>query len=497
MIGVEGADDGTAVAGGDAAASSTSERMRFAFLAEVARCLADSLDVTTTLQTVTGLALPYFGGWCVVDVVEPDDTIRRIAVVHPDPAAQRRVRAFYEEHPPQADDPIGAAQVIRTRHSEFLTMDGAEVLAEVRDEAHRQMLLELGARAFLVVPMRARGRTLGAITFVSETRRTYADADLLLAEDLGRRCAMAIDNARLFGKAEEARRQAELAREEANRAAQRANTLRELAETARLEAEAATRAKESMLATLSHEFRTPLGAVLGFVGLLNDGLAGPLTVLQRDYLRRIGNASGSLLRLIEEVLTLSSVGAGGGSPLVADVDVAAIVQEVADLFFPVVAAKRLELVVDLPPSLRSRTDGGKVRQIVINLVGNAIKFTAEGQVRIALATDDGDVVVRVIDSGEGISAEDVERLFTAYRQVGPSRGPARGTGLGLSISRELARLLGGDVMVTSEPGRGSTFTLRIPLELETKPDALAREAEIAERRATGREIARSTDAAAR
>lgn len=476
------------VAGAPGAPDASDEnRTRFAFLAETSRCLADSLDFEVTLATAAGLALPHFGAWCLVDIVEPDQSISRVAVIHPDPEKQRLAREFYREHPPRRDDPMGAPRVIRTHHSEFAPVAEANVLDEIVDAAHRTLLRQLGARSFLTVPMRARGRTLGAITFVSDEQRRYDDADLLLAEDLGRRCAMAIDNARLYGLAEETRRVAEEAREAATFAAQRANTLRELADGARQEAEAANRAKTTFLTTMSHEFRTPLSAVLGFVGLLSDGLAGPLTPLQGDYLRRIGNASGNLLRLIEEVLTLSRVDAGQGTIFVETVDVSAIVREVADLMMPLVRGKKLTLVVDVPESpVLLATDAAKFRQIVINLAGNAVKFTAAGEVRLSLEETGNGVTLRVHDSGEGMSPEEAERLFEPYTQVGPpGLRQSRGSGLGLAITRQLTQLLNGDVSVESEPGRGSTFTVRLPSAATSLPALERRAGEVRQRRGKG------------
>jgi signal transduction histidine kinase len=465
-------------------------RMRFAFLAETSRCLGDSLDLETTLATVAGIALPQFGVWCMVDIVEPDESISRVAVIHPDAAKQSLARDFYRLHPPRRDDPIGAPRVIRTHHSEFALVKGPDLLDEIEDTEQRDVLRQLGAQSFLIVAMRARGRTLGAITFVSDDQRPYDDADLLLAEDLGRRCAMAIDNARIYGEAQEARRAAEEAHEAATFAAQRANALREIADDARDQAETANRAKATFLTTMSHEFRTPLGAILGFVGLINDGLAGPLTPLQRDYIRRIGNAGGNLLRLIEEVLTLSQVNAGRGRVHVEHVDLAASVREVADLLQPLVEAKKLAFVVDVPQlPLLFPTDGAKFRQIVINLAANAVKFTSMGEVRLSLAAEEAGIVLRVRDSGEGISADDAERLFEAFMQAGPSGSrQSRGTGLGLAISRQLARLMGGDVSAESVPGGGSTFTLRLPYSVAATAEGELAQArtEFRERRARAR-----------
>lgn len=462
-------------------------RSPFAFLAETSRFLADSLDYQTTLATAANLALPHFGRWCMVDIVEADDSIRRAAVIHPDPEKQRLARDYYAKHPPGRDDPIGAPRVIRTHHSEFSAVAVANILEGIADVAHRELLEELGAQSFLIVPMRARGRTLGAITFVSDDLRRYDEADLLLAEDLGRRCGMAIDNARLYGLAEDARRTAEAAREDATFAAERADTLREVADVARQEAETANRAKARFLTTMSHEFRTPLGAILGYVGLLNDGLAGPLTTVQKNYLGRIGKASGHLLRLIEEVLTISQVHAGRGKIHLEDVDLSAVVRDVAELIQPLVGAKQLTLAVDLPEApVLFATDGAKFRQIILNLAGNAVKFTSAGEVRLSLADEGGAIILRVSDTGEGISPEEAERLFESFWQAGrQSTAGSRGTGLGLAITRQLAQLMGGDVSVESTPGLGSTFTVRLPRVPDDAERTRTKTVEARERRTGG------------
>ena len=456
--------DGDAPARNDAAHSDSAGAIQFAFLAETSRCLADSLDYRQTLATVAGLALPHFGVWCMVDIVEPDESIRRVAVIHPNAEKQRLARDFYANHPPERNDPIGAPRVIRTHHSEFAALAVADALEGIADIAHRQLLEQLGARSFLIVPMRARGRTLGAITFVSDEERRYDGADLLLAEDLGRRCAMAIDNARLYGEAEAARRAAEANQEEALFAAQRADALREVADSARLDAESANRAKATFLTTMSHEFRTPLGAILGFVGLLNDELVGPLTTVQRDYLARIGRASGHLLRLIEEVLTISQVHADRGRIHLEVVNLSAVVREVAELFLPLVSFKRLTLTVDLPDApIYFATDAAKFRQIVVNLAGNAVKFTSSGEVRVTLAEEDKEIVLSVRDTGGGISEEDAARLFESFWQAGtPGAAQTKGTGLGLAITKQLTQLMGGTVSVDTTPNVGSTFTVRLP-----------------------------------
>jgi len=438
----------------DAASGPDDARTRFAFLAETSRLLAASLDFQSTLTTAAGVALPHFGTWCIVDIVDPAGTISRVAVIHPDPAKQQAARDYYTAHPPHRDDPIGAPRVIRTSESEFTVVAASDAIDHVPDDEHRNLLRALGARSFLIVPMRARGRMLGAITFVSDGQRQYDDADLLLAEDLGRRCAMAIDNARLYGEAESAREQAAYA-------AQRAEGLRGIAEAARDEADAANTAKASFLTRMSHEFRTPLGIVLGYSNLLAEGIAGPVNDAQRQQLRRIDTATNHLLALIEEILTLSKINAGYGEPRLDDVDLSALLNESCALLSPMAAAKGLTLTVDLPGTpVRFRTDSGKFRQIVFNLAANAVKCTKAGGVRISLTVDDDELLLRVADTGIGISTADAERLFDAYWQATGRDG----SGLGLTITRQLAQLLGGDVELESSSNDGSMFLVRLPYD---------------------------------
>lgn len=445
-------------------------RTRFAFLAETSRLLASSLDLQLTLSTAASVALPHFGAWCMVDTVETNGTIYRVSVIHPDAAKQASARAYYAAHPPHENDPIGAPRVIRTMESEFLVVPAAEVLDTLSDRTHRKLLVEIGAQSFLIVPMRARGRTLGAITFVSDDQRQYDDADLLLAEDLGRRCAMAIDNARLYGEAEAARALAEeksaiaeAARESAAYAAQRADALRDTAERARDEAEAANKAKASFLMTMSHEFRTPLGVVLGFAGLLREGVSGPVNAAQAQHLRRIETATDHLLGLIDEILTLSQGNAGQGTARLEVVDLTSLVADAHALLAPMAQAKRLSLTLSVPDGpIVMPTDSGKFRQIVFNLVGNAIKCTNTGTIDIGLSLEGSDALLRIRDTGPGISPEDAERIFVSFFQSRSGDLRAPGNGLGLAITRQLAQLLGGDVQLESSSPAGSTFVVRLP-----------------------------------
>ncbi|HEX5724246.1 MAG TPA: GAF domain-containing sensor histidine kinase [Longimicrobiaceae bacterium] len=455
--------------------SSPDVRTRFAFLAETSRCLAESLDFETTLTTAAALALPHFGTWCLVDLVEPDDSIRRVAVVHPDPQKQDAARVFYRSNPPRRDDPLGAPRVIRSRESEFVIVHQFAG-GEQAEEAGGEILRTLGAQSSLIVPILARGRTLGAVTFVSDRRRDYDDADLMLAEDLGRRCGIAIDNARLYTEAEEARRaseealaEAEAASDEARVAAEQADALREEAEAARRQAEEASAAKSAFLATMSHEFRTPLNAILGFADLLDAGVAGPLTVGQRGQLARMSAAGRHLVGLIEGILSFSRLNAGREEVRLEPADLCGLVRQTAEIVLPLAVSRGLALHVRTPqaPAVVA-TDEGKVRQIVMNLLSNAVRFTDAGEVSVELELDGGAAVLRVRDTGIGIAPEHAERIFEPFSQVTQTLTRHRGgTGLGLAVTRQLAHLLGGDVQLASAPGQGSTFTVRLPAAAAT------------------------------
>ncbi len=436
---------------------------RLAFLAETSRSLSASLDVETTLATVAGLALPLFGTWCMVDTVEADETIRRVAVIHPDAELQARARAFYAEHPPGREDPLGAPRVIRTHESEFvLAYD--DVLEGIAEEEHRGLLSEMGARSFLMVPMQARGRTLGAITFVSDDRRRYHDADLLLAEDLGRRCAMAVDNARLYAASQEALRAAEAARVAATLTARRAEELLGEANMARHEAQESDSAKTAFLGTISHEFRTPLTAIQGFSDLLAEQMTGPADDSRRHAVQRIRAASDHLLTLIEEILTFARQQAGRAELHLREVDLAELVRQTATLVEPLAAAAELRFVLTVPEEpVRFLTDVGKIRQVILNLAANAVKFTATGEVRMDLEAGEGAVMLRVTDTGMGIAEGHAEHVFEPFWQVDQSAARQSGTGLGLAVTRQLADLLGGEVALESEPGAGSVFTVRLPV----------------------------------
>jgi PAS domain S-box-containing protein len=234
---------------------------------------------------------------------------------------------------------------------------------------------------------------------------------------------------------------------------------------ARDAAEVASQAKTQFLAVISHELRTPLTGVIGFADLLASGVLGPLAERQKQAVHRITASSWGLVQIIDQILIYSRTEVGREQVHPQVLDLVDLVTEVSKLLEPEATRSGINLVVSsCQPAIPLHSDAGKVRQILINIVGNAVKFTDTGTVQVDVrAAQDGITEVSVRDTGPGIYAEQFEQIFEPFTQGDQSNTREKGgTGLGLSVSRRLARLLGGEVTVASTPGVGSTFTLRLP-----------------------------------
>ncbi|HEU0013348.1 MAG TPA: ATP-binding protein [Longimicrobium sp.] len=452
------------------------------FLAEASRVLASSLDYETTLRSVARLAVPALADWCAVDVVDEDGNLHRLAVEHTDPAKVDFVRQIQERYPSDPNAPNGTHHVVRTGKSEMMPdIPDALLVAAARDEEHLRLVRELGLRSYICAPLVARGRVMGAVTLASaESGRRYAEADLAAAEDLARRAAVAIDNARLYGETEEARSrleqqaaelqetqaEMEMAHDELQRAYEDLAVRTVEAERARAAADQANEAKSQFLATMSHELRTPLNAIAGYTQLLEMGIHGEVSPAQRESLEKIRRNQQHLLGLINDVLNFAKIEAGQVQYELRDVPLDQTLAAVEALVEPQLRARQLRYEYHPgDPRTTVRADPDRMEQIILNLLSNAIKFTEPGgRVELGWEAADGHARVHVTDSGRGIPPDKQDAIFEPFVQVDPAlTRAAEGTGLGLAISRDLARAMRGDLTVRSEPGRGSTFTLALPL----------------------------------
>jgi len=315
-----------------------------------------------------------------------------------------------------------------------------------RDERHLEILRALRIFSYMVVPLRARGRLLGTLTFIStDEDQRYTPRDLLFAEDLASRIATAMDNARLFGEAQQARTEA----------------LEALARAAE-----ADRAKADFLATMSHELHTPLNAIAGYAELLELGMQGPVSPQQRDAIARIRQAQRQLLGVVDDILTFSRAENEGLQMMIETVDVKQTLERIRFLVEPLLRGSRLDVeVVPCDPPLSVLADRERMQHIIMNLLSNAVKFSPpESPIRIECEQVGNCAAIHVIDAGAGIPSAKLEAIFEPFVQgsAGFTR-IATGSGLGLAISRDLARLMGGELEVESELGVGSRFTLTLPL----------------------------------
>ncbi len=411
------------------AGRSSEERLRL--LDESSRVLASSLDYETTIAAVARLAVPAFADWCVVDIVE-DGEIKQIAMAHRDPEKAERARELTRRYPPSPDSPTGVAAVIRDGESQFIaTVTDKMLESGAQNAEHLAMLREVGICSIMIVPMAARSQTFGTLTLVSSHQdRQFDESALAVASDLGRRAAVAIDSARLY------------------RAALVANE-----------------AKANFLATMSHELRTPLAAVIGYEELLAEGIVGAVNDVQRQQLERIKASAMHLLSLIDEILLFARVEAGREEVRIEPVVAKGVVDDAIAFVAPSIKNRRdLIIVADaIDPALVLQTDAGKLRQILLNLVANAVKFTPHGRITVRARPRDGRIDFEVQDTGIGISRENQKLIFDPFWQVTQSTTRAAGgSGLGLSVTRRLTELLGGVIAVESEPGVGTTFRVTLP-----------------------------------
>lgn len=430
------------------------------FLAEASGLLASSLGYQTTLESVAKLTVPKLADWCTVHIVEKDGKPRQLAIAHSDPAKLEAAKVWQRQFPLEIDAPIGVPNVLRTGRAEFYPqIDPDRLTLAARNEEFAEILRAEGLRSCMIVPLVARNRTLGTITLVTaESGRYYDHQDLVLAEDLAHRMALAVDNARLYREAQTA----VTAREDA---LQLRDDLLQREHAAREEAEMANRSKDEFLATVSHELRTPLNAILGWAHMLRASTLDSTT--QTRALETIERNARSQAQLIEDILDVSRIVTGKLRLDVRPVEVASVVEGAIDAMRPAADAKGIQIEAILDPLAGPVSgDPNRLQQVVWNLVSNAVKFTRrEGRVQVRLERVDSHIEIIVSDTGQGISSEFLPYVFDRFRQAdATSTRRYGGLGLGLAIVRHLVEMHGGTVRADSAgEGAGATFTVQLPL----------------------------------
>ena len=426
------------------------EEARRAFLTDATSAITESLDYEATLARAAQLAVPRIADWCAVDVVEDGEpSPKRLAVAHIDPAKVELAKELEAKYPTDPAAPTGLPNVLRTGRSELYPEIPDEILERsITDAEQLRMARALGLRSAMIVPLVSRGRTLGAITFVmAESGRRYDEDDLRFAEDLARRFAVAIENARLF----------------------RGEQL------ARTSADVANRAKDEFLAVVSHELRTPLNAIVGWAKLM---AAGDFDESRRDRaVDTIVRNAVAMAQLIEDLLDMSRIISGKMRIEVQPVQLAPVIAAALDSINPAAEAKDIRVLTSLDKSIPPLVgDPARLQQIVWNLLSNAVKFTPRGgTVTVTLGEEDAHARVEVSDTGIGIAQRFLPHVFDAFSQedarISRSRG---GLGLGLAITRQLVELHGGRIEARSDgEGSGAKFIVRIPFGARASAEDVA------------------------
>jgi PAS domain S-box-containing protein len=409
------------------------------FLAEAGAVIASSLDYEATLASVARMAVPTLADWCTVDVYDEEHTLKRLAVAHVDPKKVEWAHELQQRYPPDMEAAQGVPNVLRTGRSEIYAEITDEMLvAGAIDEEHLRIMREIGFTSAIIVPLVTQGRTLGAITFITaESGRHYRQEDLVLAETLAHRAAIAIDNARLYRSAQEANRM-----------------------------------KDEFLATLSHELRTPLTAILGWSGMLRSGQLDAET--SRRALEAIERNAKSQRQIVEDVLDVSRIITGKLRLDVREIQPALLIDTAIEAVRPAAEAKgvRIQKIMDAGAG-RLTGDPSRLQQVFWNLLSNAVKFTPKGgRVTVRLERTSSHLEISVSDTGQGISAEFLPFVFDRFRQADSTTTRKHGgLGLGLAIVRHLVELHGGTVRAESAGiGEGATFTVTLPLVPDYRQD---------------------------
>lgn len=405
--------------------------LRQALLAEAGRILGSSLEYEVTLSQVSELVVPQFSDWCGLDLLGDDGQVRRLAVVHRDPAKVELANEYRRRYPPQPDDKAGLMAVLRTGkptlHRE-ITDD--QLVRGARDAKHLELLRALCLKSFIIVPMTARGRTLGAWTLaIAESSRFFGEDDLQLAEELASRAALAVDNAKLFDELKQN-----------------------------------SRRKDEFLAMLAHELRNPLSAIGSGAMLLQRPEIG---AEDREWATQvISRQVTHLSRLMDDLLDVSRVSRGKTDLKKQRIDPASVVRQAIQTTQAVVSERKHKLNVSFESAdLELEADPTRLEQIIVNLLENAAKYTdSGGSIWLSTKRDLDHIAISVRDNGIGIPPEQLPQIFELFAQGNPSLARSEGgLGIGLTLVKSLAELHGGSLVAKSEgPGKGSEFIVRLP-----------------------------------
>lgn len=408
-------------------------RSEVEFMAKASQILNESLDYHKTLQSLADLVVSEFADWCSIDLALREEMPRKVAIAHPDPEKRKLALEIQQTFPTDWSARRGPPEVIRSGRSEIYSEISEQLLRTLaHSNTHLEVIIKLGLKSVMVVPLLSRGKTIGAITLIqAESGRRYTEHDLQLAEELGRRAGQAVDNAFLYAQAQKA-----------------------------------VRIRDEFLSIASHELKTPLTSLRlqtelrmrnidrkNFKFLEPESLRKSMAIDIRQVDR--------LNHLIDDMLDVSRLHAGKFPLRKEEVDLCLLTREVVDRHALQLEARGCTLAIDTCESCTGLWDRARLEQVITNLLTNAMKYGSGKPIEIRVGRSDGVARMSIRNQGIGIAKENQKRIFQQFeRAVSPSE--ASGMGLGLFIAKEIVQALGGEILLQSELGKGATFSVVLP-----------------------------------
>lgn len=404
------------------------------YLAEASRILSSSLDYQTTLNTVAELAVPKIADWCAVDMLDSNGKVMQVAIAHKDHKKVKWAKKLREQQPMDMEAPTGVPNVLRTGRSEIYPVITDEMLVALsKNKKELELARSIGFTSAMIVPILARDKPVGAITFVTaETDHHYSQADLLMAEELGTRASVAIENATLYKGSKEA-----------------------------------ISLRDEFISVASHELKTPVTSVKMFTQVLKKHSEQIGDTKAVSHLSRMDKQINKLTELIYDLLNISKIQAGKMEFKQKVFELDPFVKEMVEVLQQ--SEDKHKLVLKGHTDKKVYGDEERIGQVINNLVSNAVKYSPKAdRVIIKLSSHTDTVTVSVEDFGIGMEKEHLNRIFERfYRVYDTTDKTFPGLGIGLYISSEIIKRHGGTLRVDSRPGKGSVFSFTLPV---TKSD---------------------------
>ena len=401
-------------------------------LGEVSQAVSSTLDLQTVLATIVAHAVELSGTESGA-IYEFDETVEQFQLRATHRMSEELTRAIREAGVKLGETAVGRAGVSRE------AVQVPDILEEPTYPL-REIIVRDGFRALLAVPLVREDKLIGGLVVRRRAPGQFQKKTVELLQTFATQSALAIQNARLFREIEEKGRELEIA----------------------------SKHKSEFLANMSHELRTPLNAILGYTELILDKIYGEVPERIQEVLERLEKNGRHLLGLINNVLDLSKIEAGQLTLSLSEYSMGEVVQTVFTSVEALAGEKKLELKVMVPSDLTTgKGDEQRIAQVLLNLLGNAIKFTEEGEVTVEVTASNETFLVSVSDTGPGLSEADQNKIFEDFQQADGSTTRGKdGTGLGLSIAKKIIEMHGGRIWVESTLGKGSTFWFKLPVKVE-------------------------------